>query len=100
MISIDEEDYPDRVRPIIRRLFKAIQDEKLKETMEIEDEALEDLQTKECEIEEARDALQKAEEEKKRVFIRLALRMLKDKEPREAIIEETGLCEEEIRGFK
>ena len=111
VISIDEDDYPERYRPIIRRLFKANQDEQVKETMEIEDEVLEDLQEKEREVERAREEAsreaearkkaeeekKKAEEEKKRLMRKLAFRMLKDKEPIEKIIEETGLSEEEIR---
>ena len=104
VISIDEDDYPERYRPIIRRLFKAIQDEKVKETMDIEDEILEDLQEKEREVERAREearreaeARKKAEEEKKRLMRKLAFRMLKDKEPIKKIIEETGLSEDEIR---
>ena len=85
--------------------------------MDIEDEILEDLQEKEREVERAREearreaearkraekerkkaeARKKAEEEKKRLMRKLAFRMLKDKEPIEKIIEETGLSEEEIR---
>ena len=132
VISIDEEEYPARYRPIIRRLFKAIQDDKVKETMEIEDEVLEDLQAKDRAIEEMKEALQKAEEEKKKeaearkkaeeekrketearkkeaearkkaeagmksLMRKLAFRMLKDGEPIEKIVEETGLSEEEIK---
>ena len=103
-ISIDEEEYPERYRPIIRRLFKAVQDEKVKETMEIEDEILEDLQAKEREVERTRAALQRAEEERRRAeeekmeaLRRLALRMVKDGEPVEMIVEETGLGEDEIK---
>ncbi len=102
-ISIDEEEYPERYRPIIRRLFKAIQDERVKETMEMEDEILEDLQAKEREVERVKAALQRAEEEKQRaeeekrdLMRRYALRMLRDGEPLDKIVEETGLSQEEI----
>ena len=124
-ISIDEDDYPERYRPIIRRLLKAVQDDKMRETMEIEDEILEDLQAKERELEQEREARQreaearkraekekkkevearqKAEEEKKRaeekmkgVMKKLAIKMLEAKEPIEKIVEETGLSEGEIK---
>ena len=65
-ISIDEDSYPKKYQPIIRRLLKAIQDEQVKETMEIEDEILEDLQTKEREVELVRERAKRAEEEKRR----------------------------------
>ena len=113
-ISIDEDDYPEKYRPIIRRLFKAVQDDRVKETMEIEDEILDDLQAKEREVEQAREALQreaearrkaekekkKAEEEKKKIMRKFAARMLKDKEPIETIMAETGLSEKEIRALE
>ncbi len=46
-VSIDEDDYPTRYKPIIRQLLKAIGDEEVRKTMDIEDEILEDLEKKE-----------------------------------------------------
>ena len=144
-ISIDEDDYPERYKPIIRRLLKAVQDDRMRETMEIEDEILEDLQAQERKAAQEREARKRAEEkmireaearkkaeqekkkaeekmireaearkraeeEKKRaeqekreaekkmkmMMRKLAIRMVKDGEPIEKIIKETGLSEEEI----
>ncbi len=52
-ISIDENDYPEKYKPIIRRLLKAVQNEQVRNTMEVEDEILEELQQKEREAEMA-----------------------------------------------
>lgn len=46
-VSINEEDYPDRYKTVIRQLLKAIADDKVRKTMDIEDEILEDLEKKE-----------------------------------------------------
>jgi len=46
-VSVNEEDYPERYRPVIRQLIKAIGDEKIRKTMDIEDEVLEHLQKRE-----------------------------------------------------
>ena len=106
-ISIDEDDYPERYRSIVRRLLKAIQDDRMRETMEIEDEILEDLQAQERETAKEREARTRAEEEKKKAeekmkiaMRKLAMRMLKDGEPMEKVIEETGLLEDEIRSME
>jgi len=124
VIDIDEKNYPKKYRPIIRHLNKVLQDEKVMKTMEIEDEILEDLQTKEREVEQEREKRKKVEEELKKeaearkkveeelkkeaearkqaeekmkvLMKRLAIKMLKNKEPIERIIEETGLSEDEV----
>ena len=46
-VSIDEDDYPDRYKSIVRQLLKAIADEQVRKTMDVEDEILEDLKRKE-----------------------------------------------------
>lgn len=46
-VSINESDYPERYKPVIRQLIKAIGDEQVRKTMDIEDEILEDLEKKE-----------------------------------------------------
>ena len=65
-ISIDEDDYPEKYKPIIRRLLKAVQDDKMRETMEIEDEILDDFQEQERELEQEREARQREAEARKR----------------------------------
>ena len=62
-ISIYENDYPDKYKPIIRRLLKAVQNENVRETMEVEDEILEELENKER---IALQAIQQAEQERQR----------------------------------
>ena len=63
-ISIDENDYPENYKPIIRRLLKAVQDKQVRDTMEVEDEILEELQLKEREAEKALLLAARAEQEK------------------------------------
>jgi len=46
-VSINEDDYPERYKPVIRQLLKAIGDEQVRKTMDVEDEILEDLEKKE-----------------------------------------------------
>jgi len=46
-VSINEDDYPERYKPVIRQLLKAIADNNIRKTMDIEDEILEDLEKKE-----------------------------------------------------
>jgi len=67
-ISIDEKDYPENYKPIIRRLLKAVQDKQVRDTMEVEDEILEELQLKEREAEKALLIAEKAEKEKEKAL--------------------------------
>jgi uncharacterized coiled-coil protein SlyX len=46
-VNINEDDYPERYKSVIRQLLRAISDENIRKTMEIEDEILEDLEKKE-----------------------------------------------------
>ncbi len=46
-VSINEADYPERYKSVIRQLLKAIGDDKIRKTMDIEDEIMEDLEKKE-----------------------------------------------------
>jgi len=70
-VSINEADYPQKYKPIINALLKAVSEPEIRKTMEIEDEILEDLERKERliskqekEIEEERK--QKEEERKQK----------------------------------
>ncbi len=140
-ISIDDREYPERYRPIIRRLYRAIQSEQVRKTMDIEDEVLNELKNRDRRAQEAEEmARQEAqkrkeaeerarqeEEERKRAeeramlleekarqeaekrqalelrmrqaMERLARKMLKDGEPVDVIMEETGLGRDEIEGL-
>jgi len=46
-VSVNEDDYPERYKPVIRQLLRAVGNEKVRKTMDIEDEILEDLEKKE-----------------------------------------------------
>ena len=46
-LAIEEEDYPQRYKPIIRRLQRAIAEPSVKAKMDVEDDILEELQNKE-----------------------------------------------------
>ena len=60
-VSIDENDYPDKYRPVIRKLIKALVDEDVRKTMNVEDEILEVLLNKERLLEEKEKQLIKQE---------------------------------------
>ena len=47
ILNINEEDYPKEYRPLIRRLQRAIEEPKVRKTMDVEDEVLEELENKE-----------------------------------------------------
>ncbi len=51
LLDINEEDFPEQFRVIIRRLQRAISEPKVRQTMDIEDEILEELENKERAIE-------------------------------------------------
>ncbi|MFM8763737.1 MAG: hypothetical protein ACKOEZ_02715, partial [Spartobacteria bacterium] len=56
-LSIREEDYPEKFQGVIRRLIKAISEPDVRETMEVEDDYLEDLEDMERMVAETNAAL-------------------------------------------
>ena len=56
-LSIQEEDYPKKFHGVIRRLIKAISEPDVRETMEVEDDYLEDLEDMERLVAETNAAL-------------------------------------------
>ncbi len=42
ILNISKEDYPEGYRPLIRRLQRAIEEPKIRKTMDVEDEVLEE----------------------------------------------------------
>jgi len=62
-VSINEDDYPEKYKPVIRQLLKAISNQSIRKTMDIEDEILEDLERKERLI-ELKENLIKEKDEK------------------------------------
>ncbi len=56
-LSIREEDYPEKFQLVIRRLIKAISEPDVRETMEVEDDYLEELEDMERMVAEANVAL-------------------------------------------
>ena len=57
ILNINEQDYPKEFRDIIRKLQKAILDEEIQNTMDVEDEVIEVLGNKEREIEGLKDTI-------------------------------------------
>jgi predicted transposase/invertase (TIGR01784 family) len=102
-VSINEDDYPPKYKPIINILLKAISEPEIRKTMEIEDEILEDLERKERlisrqekAIEEKEKAIEMERKEKLEAQLKLARKMKKYGETISEIIKETGLSEDEI----
>ena len=77
ILALEEDDYPDAYRAVIRRLHKALQNPRIEEDMDLEDEVLNEFHKKdellaaarlqaEEEKQRAEEEKQRAEEEKKR----------------------------------
>jgi hypothetical protein len=68
VLEIDESEVPERYRPLLRRLQRAIAEPELAEAMAVEDEVLEDLQDLErwVEYERAEKERERAEKEQER----------------------------------
>lgn len=62
-VSINEDDYPERYKTVVRQLLKAIADDTIRKTMDIEDEILEDLERKERLISRQRQELVEKDEQ-------------------------------------
>ena len=59
ILNINEEDYPEEFQGIVRKLQKAMVDEEVQTTMDIEDEILAELEEKEREIENMAETIEK-----------------------------------------
>jgi hypothetical protein len=57
ILNVDEENYPEAYRQIIRRLRKAMEDPKKRKEMELEDDIIREFQDKERQIEEKSEAI-------------------------------------------
>ncbi|MCB1920209.1 MAG: hypothetical protein KDJ28_09565 [Candidatus Competibacteraceae bacterium] len=70
LLTIDEAEMPERYRPILRRLQRAVAEPKIADAMDLEDEVLEELQDIERELEQVREqaeqAKQRADQEQQR----------------------------------
>lgn len=74
ILNVNEDDYPEEYREIIRKLQKAVLDEEIQNIMNVEDEIVEELGNKEREIENLKDKLsenQKVISEKDQEIARL-----------------------------
>jgi len=105
-ISIDEETYPDRYQPIIRRLIQAIADDNIRETMQLEDDILEEFRIREEEnkelakkVIEERRKREEAEKKAKNQKIEIAKNLL-DILDDETISQKIGLSIEEVKGLR
>ncbi|MEM9849554.1 MAG: hypothetical protein AAF847_16825, partial [Bacteroidota bacterium] len=63
VLALDEEDFPERYRSVVRRLNKALQSPKIEEDMDMEDEVIDEFNKKDAIIEAAK---KEAEQEKQR----------------------------------
>ncbi len=61
VIEINEADYPEEYKPVIRRLIMAYTDEQVRKTMKVEDEVLKDLTNAKRKAEEAEQRAEQAE---------------------------------------
>lgn len=59
ILNVDENDFPEEFREIIRKLQRAVSDEQIQNTMDIEDEIIAELEQKEREIENLVDVISK-----------------------------------------
>ena len=71
LLDIKEADYPERYRPIIRRLLHAFANPKVRETMTAEDEIIEELQGYERTIGGLEEKLEQERRDKEQGIIQL-----------------------------
>ncbi len=57
ILNVNEEEFPEEYREIIRKLQKAVVDEDIQNTMDIEDEVIQEISNREREIENLKDVL-------------------------------------------
>jgi len=57
ILNVNEEDFPVEFRGVVRKLQKAVADEEIQNTMDVEDEIIEELSEREREIENLKDAI-------------------------------------------
>ena len=62
VLSIVDDDYPEKFQPVIRRLMKAISDPKIRDTMQVEDDYLGELESLERAVAARDDLLARKEE--------------------------------------
>jgi hypothetical protein len=67
ILNVNENDFPLKYRPIIRRLQQAILDAEIKKTMILEDGLLDEFEMFEREIEELENKVEKSEKEKLKI---------------------------------
>jgi len=60
VLNVKEDNFPEKYRPIIRRLQTAVAEQEVREVMEMEDDFLEELQNKEREIADKDKALEES----------------------------------------
>lgn len=63
ILNVDENDFPEQYRPIIRRLQQAIAVPEVRNMMNTEDEIIEELEDKDREVEEAKQEAEEAKQE-------------------------------------
>ena len=58
LLNINEDDYPETYQPLIRRLFRAVAEPKIRKTMDIEDEVLAELEALDRKVAGMRETLE------------------------------------------
>jgi chemotaxis protein histidine kinase CheA len=67
ILNIEDKDYPEKYRPIIRKLQKAVLDADIKKRMDLEDGLLDELEDLEREIEDLEERLDSSQREMRKV---------------------------------
>lgn len=102
IMNVKEMDFPEKFRPIIRRLQAAIQEKEIQDIMTVEDDFLSELNEYENRIAEAtkqkEEAQRKQEEERKQKEEAIKL-LLSLGLPKEEIARKLGLSPEEFEGL-
>jgi len=100
ILNVSEEDFPEKFRPLIRRLQRAIAEPQVRKTMEIEDEILTLLQKKERQIARKEEIIQEKEKalEQKDTIIGEKVKVIEQKE--KAIEEKEKAIEEKEKAIE
>jgi len=103
MLSIVDEDYPEKFQPVIRRLMKAISEPVVRDTMQVEDDYLGELESLERAIARREDVIAEKETviaEKETVIAEKETALLETRSRLETAVEALvakGLSEEDAR---
>jgi len=97
IINLNEEDFPEKYKEIIRRLVKANSEPEIRRKMDLEDDLIDEIRNKDLAIKRRDEELEKKDEEHKKKMLEMARFLKQLKIDIRTIIDKTGLSHDEIK---